>query len=207
MRGVAGQHHPAAFGRHPDRLDAAGVPADQMQRDPRRDLLRAIVDFQPFGIERVDRGPHVFHIVWAAEERFAHAGAGAIAHFRGLDMERRLGEILHAAGMIPVHVRQHHVRRRGRIDAGIEQRLGRRAQNLPPATSPGFRAETGVHHDGAAVAADGKQEKIHRVRGGMVIHRDDEILKMLAVVHQRVAQGQHFVGGFHGGFLRSIDQE
>jgi hypothetical protein len=95
------------------------VAADEVQRDAWRDLGGAVVEAQAIFVERADGALYVVHVERAAEEGLAHAGAGAVGHLAGLQVERGLGEILHAAGVVPVHVGQHDVRHLRGIDAGL----------------------------------------------------------------------------------------
>src|SRR6202041_590375 len=100
------------------------------------------------GIQRADRALHVIDVERTAQERLAHATSGAIGHLGFLQVEYRVREVVHATGVVPVHMRQDHVTHLGGVDSGVAQRLGWCAQDFAASPFCGDRIETGVHDDG-----------------------------------------------------------
>jgi hypothetical protein len=99
----------------------------------------------------------------------------------------------YAAGVIPVHVREHDIRRFRRIDTSLQQCLGWRAQQFAATALRRNRIEAGVHHDGAAVAADREDIEVERIWRRVIV-RDDVVLELQAPVEDAVAQCEDLIG-------------
>ena len=59
MRGVGGEHDPAARGLDPHELQPRGVAADMVHGDPRRDLVDAVMELHPVLEQPADHRRHV----------------------------------------------------------------------------------------------------------------------------------------------------
>ena len=79
--------------RHAHHLHAAGVAADEVERDAGGDLGGAVVEGDAAVEDVADGGRHVLDLEDEAERLVAHAAAGAVGHLGVLEMEARLREI------------------------------------------------------------------------------------------------------------------
>jgi hypothetical protein len=92
-----------------------------------------------------------------------------------------------------MQVRDDHVLHRRGIDAGLRQRLGRPMHKAPVAPLGSARGKSGIDDDGAALAANDPDVKIHRHRPVVAVGHD-EILARRARARSAVAHGEDFIG-------------
>ena len=131
MSGIRRQHDPAARRRHAHHLQTAGMAADQMQRNPWGDFRRAAMETHTTFVDAADRRDHIVHLEWIPKDRVTHAAARAEFHLRVLDMKCRRREQVDAAGMVEMHVGEHHIADVGRFNADRPEHVLDRRQNDP----------------------------------------------------------------------------
>ena len=176
MAGIRSQHDPTAPGAHPHHLHPHGVPADEVKRDPRRQLAVAVVEGDPPLEDLVDHTGDVIGLERVAHCWRAHVRSGGEAHLALLQMIACRRELLEAADMVVVQMGDDHVGRARRFDPDHRQRFVSRAQKRPPPTSGILWPEPGVD-DETSVFADRRPDEIVDRHGGVVVAvRGDEIV-------------------------------
>ncbi len=204
MRGVRSQHDPAAPRHHPQRLQAHGVAADEMQPQTGRDLLGTVVEAHAAGEQPPHHAGDVVGHEAVAKVVVDHAAAGAELHLAVLDVECRVRKQVEIAGMVVVHVGDDYVLDLRRIDTEPCEAVGGRAQQFAPAQPCLLGAEAGIDYERAAAAAHRPDEIIERHRR-IVRIATEEVLSGTAVV-PRIADGVDFVERRFGHGLGSRER-
>ncbi|MNO62835.1 hypothetical protein D3C76_535160 [compost metagenome] len=164
MRGIRGQHDPAALSVHPHDLTAGRMPAYRMQGHARNDLDNTVVQTHPPFEQRRQRRHHVLDFVGFVHRAMDHFRPGAETQLRVLQMHGRLGEQPEVAGMIPMQMGKDQVLDPGRIDVQLPQGFFRQAIHLAIAPIRRGRLETGVDHDHLLLVADDPEVVVQRHR-------------------------------------------
>lgn len=129
MGGVGGEAEPARLGKHPHRLEPAGMAADAMDGDALGDLAAALVKDHAAPVEPEHGLCHMGAGIGRAERVVAHAGAGRIGHLGGLEVQPGLGEEVQPAGMVVVEMGDDDPVDLGRRQAEGGEDLGRVGAN------------------------------------------------------------------------------
>ena len=193
MAGVGGEHDPAASGQHAHALDAGGVAADAMDREPRCQLLVAVMEGDAASEEMAHHLDHILDGEGVAHRRMAHAPAGGKRHLAVLDVEARPREGVERPGMVVMQMGDDDVLDPRGIDAQRLDPRRRRPQQLA-AAQPRLRlAEAGIDDEDAVRALRHPDEIVER-RSPLMRVAADEVLRRAALGKMRVADGEKVEG-------------
>ena len=92
MRRVAGEHHGAARGLAAHHLQPRRVTGREMERNPRGELLVAVMEHHPVGVELAHQLRDRLAVERRARGVVAHYPAGGACHLGILQMEMGIGE-------------------------------------------------------------------------------------------------------------------
>ena len=92
---------------HPHRLQAVGVAADVVHRDAGREFGIAIVEANSLGVHSHHHLGHVTGGERMAVLALGHVATGGERHLAVLQMESGVGELVEAADMVVVQMREH----------------------------------------------------------------------------------------------------
>ena len=176
VRAVRGQHDPAASCVHPHRLQTRGVPGCRMQRQPRRQLDHAVVQFDPSGEIEPHDADHLFGLIAVGEECILHVPTGGEIELALLQVKTRRRKAVKITDMVVVQVRDDHVFDRGCMHSKCIQSVDRRTQIAAAALHRHLGRKAGIDHEAAAGAPHQPGEIIHR-HVGVVRIAADEMLR------------------------------
>jgi hypothetical protein len=191
VRGIRGQHHPAAPRHHPGDLQAAGMPADPVHGDAGRHLALAVMEPGAAGEDPPHHLDHILGLEGAAQVGVAHAASGAERHLPVLQVIMRIRKHVVVSAMVVVHVGDDDVLDLLGLDADRLQPHGGGAQVLALALGAHLRGEAGVEDEAAILALDRPDEIVERHRH-VVLVAADEILRRMAE-EMRVFDGVDFI--------------
>ena len=177
MNGVRRQHDPAALGADPGHLQPAGVAADQIQLQPRRELDVTVGHQHGPREHPADDRHHVIDLEEMAEGRVPHRGTRGVGELGALDDHGRAGKVRDVAGVVIVQMREDDVLDVAVADAqGADGVPGPDVQDAAPAAA-GFRGESGIDHDDVAAAPGDPHDEVDRGLTGPVAGGEEVVAR------------------------------
>src|SRR5271166_109995 len=154
VNGVRRQHDPASLGADPGHLQSSGVPADQIELQPRGEFDVTVGHQHGPREYPADDGHDVVDFEEVAEGLVPHGGTGSVRKLGALHDHLRTGEVRDVAGVVVVQVRQDDVPDGAVVDA--QRADGVAGPDVQDAATPaaGGLVEPGID-DGDMVAAPG----------------------------------------------------